>query len=87
VRDRGLSVARLGGDEFVVLVGGATEVGMQALVTRLQAAVEEPIEVVDLTLDVGVSIGLALASDGAADPSGLVALADARMYAVKRRTR
>ena len=81
------TVARLGGDEFVVLVEGATEAGMQALVTRLKAAVEEPMQVVHRTLDVGVSVGLALAADGATDPSSLIALADERMYAVKRRTR
>jgi diguanylate cyclase (GGDEF)-like protein/PAS domain S-box-containing protein len=81
------TVARLGGDEFVVLVEGATTTGMSALVTRLQDAVQEPLEVRGLTLDVGVSVGMAMAAEGAADPAGLVAEADQRMYAAKRSAR
>jgi diguanylate cyclase (GGDEF)-like protein/PAS domain S-box-containing protein len=81
------TVARLGGDEFVVLVEGATAEGMQALVSRLQDAVQTPLSVFGQTLDVGVSVGMALASEGAADPGGLVDQADSKMYDVKRRTR
>jgi diguanylate cyclase (GGDEF)-like protein/PAS domain S-box-containing protein len=81
------TVARLGGDEFVVLVEGATPAGMSALVARLQEAVQAPLALRGLTLDVGVSVGLALATEGAADPASLVAEADKRMYAVKRGAR
>jgi len=81
------TVARIGGDEFVVLVEGTTEAGLQALVARLSTEVEAPLHVLDRTLDVGVSVGLALAVGGAADPAGLVAQADAGMYADKRRPR
>ena len=79
------TVARLGGDEFVVLVEGASEAGLRALVGRLSAEVEAPLTVLGQTLDVGVSMGLALATGGGADPAGLVAQADARMYEAKRR--
>jgi diguanylate cyclase (GGDEF)-like protein/PAS domain S-box-containing protein len=81
------TVARLGGDEFVVLVEGATESGLNALVQRLSAEVEAPLVALDRTLDVGVSVGSALVTGGAADPAWLVAQADARMYEVKRRVR
>ena len=81
------TVARLGGDEFVVLVEGASESGLAALVDRLVRQLEKPMDVLGRTLDVGVSVGRALAHGGAADPSGLVAQADARMYAAKRRER
>ena len=81
------TVARLGGDEFVVLVEGATPAGMSALVARLRDAVQEPLTVRGSTLDVGVSVGMALADEGSADPTSLVAEADKRMYAVKRGTR
>ena len=40
----------------------------------------------DVKLDVGVSVGVALATGGELDPSGLLAAADARMYADKRET-
>jgi GGDEF domain-containing protein len=46
--------------------------------------VQEPLAVRGLTLDVGVSVGMAMAAQGAADPAGLVAEADQRMYAAKR---
>jgi len=78
------TVARLGGDEFVVLVEAATAEGMSALVARLSHAVQEPLVIRGKTLDVGVSVGMALAAEGSADPASLVAEADKRMYAVKR---
>jgi len=81
------TVARLGGDEFVVLVDGATAAGMSALVSRLRAAVQAPLAVRGQTLDVGVSVGMALVSEGAADPASLVAEADQRMYEAKRAAR
>jgi diguanylate cyclase (GGDEF)-like protein/PAS domain S-box-containing protein len=81
------TVARLGGDEFVVLVEGATSEGMAALVARLSEAVQAPLTIRGSTLDVGVSVGLALATEGVADPASLVAEADKRMYDVKRRVR
>jgi diguanylate cyclase (GGDEF)-like protein/PAS domain S-box-containing protein len=80
------TVARLGGDEFVVLVQGASDRGLDALVQRLQAAVRLPLEVGSAQVQIGVSIGCALAVGGEADPAGLVAAADADMYAVKRRS-
>jgi diguanylate cyclase (GGDEF)-like protein/PAS domain S-box-containing protein len=80
------TVARMGGDEFVVLVETASEAALQALVQRLSAEVARPVVVGHLTLEVGVSIGLALSVAGEADPGGLLAQADARMYDAKRST-
>ena len=81
------TVARLGGDEFVVLVEGATPAGMSALVARLTEAVQAPLAFRGETLDVGVSVGMALADEGSADPASLVAEADKRMYDAKRSAR
>ena len=81
------TVARLGGDEFVVLVEGATAAGMAALVSRLQESVQEPLTIRGNTLDVGVSVGMALAAEGSADPASLLAEADKRMYAAQRAAR
>ena len=81
------TVARLGGDEFVVLVEGATPAGMSALVARLREAVQAPLTIRGDTLDVGVSVGMALAAEGSADPASLVAEADKRMYDAKRGAR
>lgn len=79
------TVARLGGDEFVVLVEGAVEVGLAALVGRLERAINEPVRIGTLDLKVGVSIGMAVASRGLADAASLLAEADRRMYDAKRR--
>jgi diguanylate cyclase (GGDEF)-like protein/PAS domain S-box-containing protein len=76
------TVARLGGDEFVVLVEGATKEGLEALVERLARTVSEPVP--NLDLDVGVSIGMALAEAGEAEPTALLATADGAMYAQKQ---
>jgi diguanylate cyclase (GGDEF)-like protein/PAS domain S-box-containing protein len=81
------TVARLGGDEFVILVESATELALDALVERLRSTVTEPLAVHDLDLKVGVSVGVALSQGGHDDPTSLLARADARMYAAKRRTR
>ncbi len=78
------TVARLGGDEFVVLAEGVTREGLLPLVGRLQAAVAEPVVAAGLTLNVGVSIGMAVSTGGEADPAGLMSAADKDMYAVKR---
>ena len=81
------TVARLGGDEFVVLVEGSTELGLTALVSRLETSIMLPVPVGDLELRVGVSIGVAVSVGGEADPASLLGQADQRMYAEKRRSR
>lgn len=81
------TVARLGGDEFVVLLEGPTPEGLDALVDRLRTAVAAPVRVASLTLQVGVSVGVALSTGGEADAAGLLARADSAMYDAKRRGR
>ena len=79
------TVARLGGDEFVILVETASENALDALVQRLRSTVSAPLRLGTLNLTVGVSIGVALCQAGRSDPKSLLAQADARMYAAKRR--
>src|SRR4051812_41258206 len=80
------TLARIGGDEFVVLVEGATTEGVAALADRLRAAVTEPIAVGTLTLNVGVSVGIAMSQAGGTESSTLLDRADRGMYAEKRGT-
>lgn len=75
------TVARLGGDEFVVLVEGATEEGTALLMKRVQEAVQEPIG--KLSIEVGVSIGMAISRSGEAEAGALLAAADRAMYSAK----
>ena len=80
------TVARLGGDEFVVLVEGVTDEGLDPLAGRLEQALRVAMEVGPV-VRIGVSVGAATSRGGDSDAAGLLARADADMYAVKRARR
>lgn len=80
---KGAVVGRLGGDEFTVLIPRITEGELSLLVTRLEAAISEPILVDGVWVMVEASIGSYLASVGE-DPDLCLSRADQNMYAVKR---
>jgi diguanylate cyclase (GGDEF)-like protein/PAS domain S-box-containing protein len=78
------TAARLGGDEFGVLVEGVDDLEMLVVVAeRMIAAIAEPIRVNGSTVQVGVSIGIAIASADFHETDALVAAADAAMYRAK----
>jgi diguanylate cyclase (GGDEF)-like protein len=78
------TVARLGGDEFAVLVpGAADEERVLHLGRRLLRALEDPIALDGLEVEVGGSVGVALAPVHAGDPAGLLKCADLAMYGAK----
>ncbi len=81
------TVSRLGGDEFVVLAEGTAAAGLDHVVARLRETVAEPVQVGHLSLEVGVSVGVAISHRGEADPASLLTEADRDMYAAKRRAR
>ncbi len=83
------TVARLGGDEFVlVLTQLHSRDECDAVIARVQAAVREPIAVgADRTVSVGLSIGVALCPEHAAEAEQLLKLADEAMYRVKHEGR
>jgi diguanylate cyclase (GGDEF)-like protein len=82
------TVARLGGDEFVVLLDGVATPGWQHVVCdAITASVGEPFEIDGRSVEVGVSIGVAVSSDGASDPDHLLREADAAMYRAKELTK
>ena len=78
-------VARLGGDEFAVLPGENTgdPDELEAIARRLMACVQQPVEVDEMTLEVGVSIGIARFPRDGDDPHSLLRSADVAMYAAK----
>ena len=78
-------VARLGGDEFAVLPGENTAdpEELEAIATRLIQCVHQPMTVDEMTLDVGVSIGIARFPRDGEDPHSLLRSADVAMYAAK----
>lgn len=76
--------ARLGGDEFVFLAAGvATKSEAEGVRSRLVAAIEAPIDIGDVTVDVGASIGYALLAP-AFDLPTAIQRADTAMFEVKQ---
>jgi diguanylate cyclase (GGDEF)-like protein len=83
IRDGDFS-ARLGGDEFVVLVrGGSDEASVLATARRIAEAVQAPVNLRGLRLDVRVSMGIAVYPEHGTDVHGLLQRADVAMYAAK----
>jgi diguanylate cyclase (GGDEF)-like protein/PAS domain S-box-containing protein len=79
-------IARIGGDEFTVVFDreprtDAVSQISQALADSLRA----PIDVAGISIEVGVSIGIARYPQDASDAQSLLRHADAAMYAAKRR--
>jgi diguanylate cyclase (GGDEF)-like protein/PAS domain S-box-containing protein len=78
------TAARVGGDEFVVLVEGVDDLELlQSLADRLIESISQPIGLGEVTVQVGVSIGLVRAADGRDDVETLMKLADQTMYVAK----
>jgi predicted signal transduction protein with EAL and GGDEF domain len=77
-------VARLGGDEFGVLVTGTDDEDSAVRIgRRLLRALEQPIALAGLDIEVGASLGLALAPRHAGDAAGLLKRADLAMSDAK----
>jgi diguanylate cyclase (GGDEF)-like protein/PAS domain S-box-containing protein len=78
------TAARVGGDEFAVLIEGIDDLDQLTTVAdRLVARVGEPVEVGAVRAEVGISIGLVVASRRCHEVDTMVALADAAMYRAK----
>ncbi len=78
------TIARLGGDEFAVLLPAVTDLQRARGVSeRILTLLEEPFQVGNLSLEVQVSIGIAMFPDHADDDSRLLQCADVAMYSAK----
>jgi len=78
-------VARLGGDEFIIMARDlATPEQAEDLGRSLLRAFEHPFTLSHLRIQVGLTIGYALAPLDSDDPQGLLRHADAAMYAGKQ---
>ena len=78
------TVARLGGDEFAILlprVQSADEVMQTA--ARLVAALEQPFQIEELSVDIGASVGVAMFPEHGRDATTLLQRADVAMYEAK----
>jgi diguanylate cyclase (GGDEF)-like protein len=77
-------VARLGGDEFAILKSGATDLGaIQPVAERVIDILTRPFLIDGHILNVGTSIGIALAPNDGANPEQLMRNADLALYGAK----
>lgn len=81
--DAGALFARLGGDEFALFLDGATREEALTAARRLEAALDQPIQVGTASLKVSVSIGIALTPDNGTDVTLLMRKADIAMFRAK----
>ena len=79
-------IARIGGDEFSVIVDQpGAQAAVEELCRRVADSLRRPVEVAGVSLEVGVSIGIARCPQDASDPATLLRQADVAMYEAKRR--
>jgi diguanylate cyclase (GGDEF)-like protein len=77
------TVARLGGDEFAVILHEPSAESVSVIAERIVTAVGQPCWFDDVSLTIGVSIGIATSQPGEHDTDRLLGLADAAMYQAK----
>jgi diguanylate cyclase (GGDEF)-like protein len=77
-------VARLGGDEFVVMHSSADPIKESAeLASRIIAALVAPFRISGRRVDIGASVGIAIASHDSVDATTLLSRADSALYQTK----
>jgi diguanylate cyclase (GGDEF)-like protein len=76
-------VARLGGDEFAILLSGGGERVGRLVADRVRTVLRQPFTLDQLSVDVDVSVGIAVANKEAPDLPALLRCADVAMYVAK----
>lgn len=75
------TLARMGGDEFVILLPQINgQIGVEALIARIEEALESPFQFDSLELKSQVSIGYALFPENGETAKELLMVADQKMY-------
>jgi len=78
------TLARFGGDEFAILqTDVSSDEDARSLAGRILHTLSEPFELYGNTVNVGVSIGIAIAPRDAADRETLMRMADTALYEAK----
>ena len=77
------TISRIGGDEFCAIIEGVERVVAEKLAMKLATLLEPPLQVSGHTLQVGVSIGIAVYPDDGDSTELLIQHADVAMYEAK----
>ena len=78
------TVARLGGDEFAIVQIGATQPQhAAALAKQIIEELHAPFDIEGHIVEIGTSVGIAVAPDGCSDPDHLLKSADMALYQAK----
>ena len=77
------TVARLGGDEFAIVQNGARPTDATELAGQVIEALSEPFEVLGHQVNIGTSIGIAMAPADGREPDQLLRNADMALYRAK----
>jgi len=77
------TISRIGGDEFCAIIEGVERVVAEKLAMKLADLLEPPFQVNGHTLQVGVSIGIAVYPVDGSSPELLIQHADVAMYEAK----
>jgi diguanylate cyclase (GGDEF)-like protein len=77
------TVARLGGDEFAIVQSGARPTDATELAGKVIEALTQPFEVLGHQLNIGTSIGIAMAPTDGREPDQLLRNADMALYRAK----
>jgi diguanylate cyclase (GGDEF)-like protein len=79
------TAARMGGDEFAILLPKVTSAESAVKVSqRVLAAIKQPLQIGDRTVEVGASLGIVVYPEHGGDEAELISHADAAMYEAKR---
>jgi diguanylate cyclase (GGDEF)-like protein len=78
------TISRYGGDEFVILAYDCSKQDATALAERLVKAIEEPMKIDQLTLQLSASVGIATFPEDGDELTKLIRLADERLYMAKK---
>jgi diguanylate cyclase (GGDEF)-like protein len=79
----GDTVARLGGDEFAIVQSGARPTDATELAGKIIEILSEPFEVLGHQVNIGTSIGIAMAPNDGREPDQLLRNADMALYRAK----
>lgn len=77
-------LARLGGDEFIIMLNlSEDKEAMRKIVNRCLEVIARPFMIDGISIDIGVSIGVACSNEVGSNANALLNLADKRMYKAK----